>query len=252
AQILDVRDPTEFAAAHMVGTVNIGLKGQYAIWCGSILSRERQIVIVADPDREQEAATRLCRIGFDNIAGYLEGGMLTLEKHADLIRRTERVTATELAERLASNEPPVVLDVRSEREWQSKHIEGSLNIPLNKLADRLKDVPQGKKIIIHCAAGYRSSIAASILRLHEVADAPDLIGGIAAWEAAKPAVVTGDQKCAVSQRSRLRLFTIMASDPCAFSSSRALQLKRPLRADSAGVGMPQCTTDLRTAASRSR
>ncbi len=190
AQLLDVRDATEFAAAHMAGSINIGLKGQYAIWCGSILSRERQIVIIADPDREQEAATRLCRIGFDNVAGFLKAGMRALEDRPDLVRQSRRVTATELAEQLASNEPPVVLDVRSEREWQTKQIKGSLNIPLNKLAERLSDVPRGKKMIIHCAAGYRSSIAASILRLHEVADAPDLIGGIAAWEAAKQTVLT--------------------------------------------------------------
>ncbi|HEY9868923.1 MAG TPA: MBL fold metallo-hydrolase [Candidatus Obscuribacterales bacterium] len=189
AQILDVRDPSEFASAHMVGSINIGLKGQYAHWCGSLLDRTRQIVIIADPGREEEAAMRLGRIGFDHIAGYLDGGMLALRDHPDLVRRCERVTAEELAERLASAEPPVVLDVRSEREYQTKHIEGSVNIPLNRLVERLKDVPRSKNMVIHCAGGYRSSIAASLLRLHDVVDAPDLVGGIAAWEAAKQKVV---------------------------------------------------------------
>jgi glyoxylase-like metal-dependent hydrolase (beta-lactamase superfamily II)/rhodanese-related sulfurtransferase len=189
AQILDVRDPSEFASAHMVGSINIGLKGQYAHWCGSLLDRTRPIVIIADPGREEEAALRLGRIGFDHIAGYLDSGMLALRDRPDLVRRCERVTAEELAERLSSPEPPVVLDVRSEREYQTKHIAGSLNVPLHRLVERLQEVPRNNNMVIHCAGGYRSSIAASLLRLHDIVDAPDLIGGIAAWEAAKQEIV---------------------------------------------------------------
>ncbi len=191
AQLLDVRDPSEYAGAHVVDSINVGLSGQFAIWCGTVLDREKPIVIIADPGQENEAAMRLGRIGFDHVSGYLEGGMEALAGHEEMVRSASRVTAAELADLLATAAPPVVLDVRNIREYQTKHIPGSVHIPLNKLCERLADVPRNKPMIIHCAGGYRSSIAASLLRLHKVADAPDLIGGIAAWEAAKQAVAAG-------------------------------------------------------------
>jgi len=189
AQILDVRDPAEFAGAHMVDSINVGLSGQFAIWCGTVLDRHKPTVIVGDPGQEAEAAMRLGRIGIDSVAGYLDGGMAALAGKEELVRTAGRVTAQELAEMLESPAPPVVLDVRNDREYQSKHIAGSIHIPLNRLAASLDEVPRGKPLVIHCAGGYRSSIAASLLRLHKVADAPDLIGGIGAWEAGKFKVV---------------------------------------------------------------
>ncbi len=133
AQIVDVRDVADFAGAHLQGSLNISLSGAYATWAGTLLDRNRPIVLVAGPGQEREAATRLGRIGFDHVQGYLEGGMQALETRPDLVRRTERITAPTLAEQLASAIPPVILDVRTEKEWQDKRIEGSLNIPLNHL-----------------------------------------------------------------------------------------------------------------------
>ena len=104
-QILDTRDAAEFAAAHLAGSLNIGLGGQYATWAGTMLSRDRPIVIIADPGREHEAATRLGRIGFDHIVGYLQDGLRSLESRADLTATTERVSAPLAAERLARGEP---------------------------------------------------------------------------------------------------------------------------------------------------
>lgn len=184
-QIVDVRDPDEFSKGHLAGSINIGLAGQYATWSGTLLSREKPIVLIANPGREQEAAVRLGRIGFDHIAGYLQDGVHALEKHPDLLQSTERVAANVLATELASPVPPLVLDVRSPKEVQSKRIQGSVSIPLNHLEERLEELPRDRKIVVHCAGGYRSSIAVSILQRHGFRNLTELAGGIAAWEAAK-------------------------------------------------------------------
>ena len=104
AQILDVRDATEFASAHLAGSINIGLGGQFATWAGTVLSREKPIVIIADPGREHEAATRLGRIGFDHVAGYLANGMASLESRPELTTHVERLSAQVAAERTGGGE----------------------------------------------------------------------------------------------------------------------------------------------------
>jgi rhodanese-related sulfurtransferase/glyoxylase-like metal-dependent hydrolase (beta-lactamase superfamily II) len=185
AQILDVRDPADFEGAHLAGSINIGLGGAYATWAGTILQREKPIVLIAEPGRETEAALRLGRIGFDSVAGYLQGGMQALETHPALVRRTERITAATLAEQLVAPAPPVVLDVRTPREWQAKHIAGSLHIPLNHLRERLHEVPRDQQLVVHCQSGYRSAIAAGLLEQHGVTPLADLVGGFAAWEASQ-------------------------------------------------------------------
>src|SRR3954465_711907 len=101
AQCLDTRDPAEFAAAHLAGSINVGLGGQYATWAGTVLSRDRPIVIIADPGREIEAAKRLGRIGFDHVVGYLQGGVHSIEARPELTTSTERVSAQVAADRVA-------------------------------------------------------------------------------------------------------------------------------------------------------
>jgi rhodanese-related sulfurtransferase/glyoxylase-like metal-dependent hydrolase (beta-lactamase superfamily II) len=185
AQILDVREPAEYAKRHLAGSINIGLGGQYATWAGTILDRAKPIVIIAEPGREQEAALRLGRIGFDHVKGYLGRGMEALAGRPDLVWATERVSAPMLAEELAGAQPPWVLDVRNPREWNTKHIAGSTNIPLNHLQQRIQEIPCDRRIAVHCAGGYRSSIAASILHQHGITNLIELAGGLAAWEAAR-------------------------------------------------------------------
>src|SRR5579885_906032 len=131
AQILDVRDPAEYAKGHLAGSINIGLGGQYATWAGTVLDRARPIVIIAEPGREQEAAVRLGRIGFDHVKGYLRGGMEALAGRPYLVQPTARLSAALVAEDLAGADPPLLLDIRSPREWTARRIEGSMNIPLN-------------------------------------------------------------------------------------------------------------------------
>jgi rhodanese-related sulfurtransferase/glyoxylase-like metal-dependent hydrolase (beta-lactamase superfamily II) len=191
AQILDVRDAAEYAKGHLAGSINVGLGGQYATWAGTVLNRDKLIVIIAEPAREQEAALRLGRIGFDHVKGYLRGGMEALAGREDLVWPTERVTAPMVAEELASAYPPLVLDIRNPREWATKHIAGSVNIPLNHLQERIAEIPRDRGIAVHCAGGYRSSIAASILHQYGITHLIEMAGGLAAWEAAKLPVVSG-------------------------------------------------------------
>jgi len=190
AQILDVRDSTEYAKGHLAGSINIGLGGQYATWAGTVLDRTKPIVIVAEPGREQEAALRLGRIGFDHLKGYLDGGMAALANRPDLVWPTERFTAPMLAEELAGGDPPWLLDIRNPREWASKHIASSVNIPLNHLQERIGEIPRDRRIAVHCAGGYRSSIAASILHQHGITNLIEMAGGLAAWDAAKLPVIS--------------------------------------------------------------
>ena len=190
AQILDVRDPAEYAKGHLAGSINIGLGGQYATWAGTVLDRTKPIVIIAEPGREHEAALRLGRIGFDHVKGYLNGGMEALAERPDLVWPTERVTAPMVAEELAGANPPLLLDIRNPREWATKHIDGSVNVPLNHLQERMGEVPRDRRIAVHCAGGYRSSIAAGILHQYGITNLIEMAGGLAAWDAAKLPVVS--------------------------------------------------------------
>jgi hydroxyacylglutathione hydrolase len=183
-QILDTRDAGEFAAAHLAGSLNIGLGGQYATWAGTMLGRDRPIVIIADPGHEHEAATRLGRIGFDHIVGYLHDGLRSLESRPELMAATERVSAPLAAERLAAGEA-VAVDVRTTGEREQKFVAGSISIPLNHLAERIDELPKDRPLLVYCAGGYRSSIAASLLQQRGFTNVSEIAGGLAAWEAAK-------------------------------------------------------------------
>jgi rhodanese-related sulfurtransferase len=190
AQILDVRDPAEYAKDHLAGSINIGLGGQYATWAGTVLDRAKPIVIVAEPGREQEAALRLGRIGFDHVKGYMKGGMEALAGRPDLVWPTKRISAPMVAEELASADPPLLLDIRNPREWATRHIAGSVNVPLNHLQERIAEIPRDHRIAVHCAGGYRSSIAAGILHQYGITNLIEMAGGMAAWEAARLPVVS--------------------------------------------------------------
>ena len=191
AQLLDTRDASQFAAAHLRGSLNIGLGGSYATWCGTILDRARPIVLIAEPGRELEAATRLGRIGFDTVAGYLAGGMERLARSPQLIERTLRVTAGSLAEQLDTSQPPTLIDVRTPSEWTQRRIDGAINLPLNRLRDRLGTVPADPGLAVYCAGGYRSAIATSLMLRAGYPTVNDLVGGLAAWDAAELPVTTG-------------------------------------------------------------
>ncbi len=185
AQLLDTREPADFEGAHVRGAVNVGLGGSYATWCGTILEQEKPIVLIADPGHELESATRLGRIGFDSVAGYLEGGMARLGAERRLVEKTSRLTAQALAEQLAASHGPLLLDVRAPREFSERRIEGAQNLPLPQLDERSSALPTDREVVVYCGSGYRSAIAASLLQRRGRVRVADLVGGMAAWEAAR-------------------------------------------------------------------
>ena len=191
AQVLDVRDPSDYSGAHWHGALNVGLDGKFATWAGSVLDRTRPIVIITEPGREREAVTRLARVGFDRVSGVLAGGMASLAERPDLVEETPRTTARALSERLDSPAAPLVVDVRTDAERAGGFVRGSLHLPLSQWPNCMAEIPAGRPVAVYCAGGYRSSIAASLLRAAGRPEVTDVIGGFAAWleeglDAAKP------------------------------------------------------------------
>ncbi|HEU4382040.1 MAG TPA: MBL fold metallo-hydrolase [Anaeromyxobacteraceae bacterium] len=181
AQVLDSREPPAFAAAHLSGSVNIGLSGKFATWAGTLLERDRPIVVVADPGREAETDLRLSRIGFDQVAGHLGGGVIALRERPELVAYTLRLSTDELAARLGSPRPPVVVDVRTPAERRVAAIAGSAHLPLQQLKRRTGELPRDVDMVMVCASGFRSCIAASLLQSQGFGSVADLEGGMAAW-----------------------------------------------------------------------
>jgi len=181
AQVLDTRCCDAFAKGHLADGVNIGLDGRYAEWAGRLLDRERPILLVSEPGREEESAVRLGRIGFDHVQGYLDGGPTSFDRCAERIRRFARTTPVELSTDLDSAKPPVVLDVREPGEREQGRIEGSLHIPLHDLPRRAGEVPRDRRVVLHCAGGFRSMIGLSLLAESGHRRARDLAGGYDAW-----------------------------------------------------------------------
>ena len=182
AVVLDARDPREFAAGHLRGSLNVPADGRFAERAGTVLRPGEEILVIAPPDAEEEVVTRLGRIGLDTVAGYLPDAEAVLPTVPDDVERASRLTAAELREALDGTHPPVVLDVRNAGELATGRIDGALHIPLAELPARLAEVPDGAPLVVYCAGGFRSSIAASLLRRAGRRDVSDLTGGYTAWE----------------------------------------------------------------------
>jgi hydroxyacylglutathione hydrolase len=183
AVVVDARDPLEFAAGHLAGSLNVPADGRFAETAGMIVRPDEQVVVVAPQDREEEIVIRLARIGFDRVAGYLrepEGAFLAAPEST---ARGSRVTAPQLAAALRTPMPPVVLDVRNPGELAEGAIPGAHHIPLAQLPNRLAELPPKRPVVAYCAGGYRSSVAASLLRRNGFGDVSDLLGGYGAWAA---------------------------------------------------------------------
>jgi len=196
AQVVDVRDPIDFAGGHLAGTINIGLDGKYATWAGTMLHHDQPIVVIADDEHVEEAIMRLGRIGFDNVVGYLKDGLNALLDRSDLLQQTERITAQAVSERMADQPDMVIVDIRAPSEYQAGHITGSRNLPLNHLEERLEEIPRDRPVVVHCAGGYRSSIGASLLQKNGYENVLDMVGGFGAWKASKLPVSTDDKALA--------------------------------------------------------
>ncbi len=187
AVVLDTREPAAFARGHFFGALNVGLGGRFAEFAGDVLRPADEIVIVCDPGHATEARVRLGRIGFDRVTGCLAGDVgEALENAPGGPRRSRLVAAAELANAFAEHgKPPfAIVDVRNPPELEAGRIPGARNIPLAELLARLEEIPIGEPVLVHCASGYRSSIAASVMRRAGHDDVSDLAGGYQAFERA--------------------------------------------------------------------
>ncbi|ULQ53159.1 MBL fold metallo-hydrolase [Flavihumibacter fluvii] len=177
ALVLDTRSNNEFYKGFIPQSVNIGLSGDFAPWVGSMIVDVKQpLLLVTDPGLEEEAVTRLSRVGFDNILGHLKGGFaawLAAGKEADVV---DRITAEQFAKE-ANLETEKVIDVRKESEYSAEHVENAYNRPLAYINDWIKDINPEEHFYIHCAGGYRSMIAASILQARGYRNFTEIEGG---------------------------------------------------------------------------
>ncbi len=179
ALILDVRSVSDFAQGHIPGSIFIGIDGQFAPWVGALITDIQQpIVIVAPEGREEETIVRLSRVGYDNSLGFLKGGFDAWKKSGLEIDTVEQITADEFANKMHQEELNV-FDVRKPGEFEASHLEVVNHIPLDVLNEHLADFPTDKPFYIHCAGGYRSLIAASILKARGYHNMIDVIGGFA-------------------------------------------------------------------------
>ena len=179
--VLDTRYPNEYGSGHVPGSINIGLDGKFAPWVGALLDPKAPIIVVTSPGAEHDAITRLSRVGFENVTGWLEGGIAAWRKAGGEISTVIQVLPAEVQKSLMNEPALCVLDVRTDGEWQSGHIDNAIHIPVNELLARLNEVP-GVPLAVMCGSGYRSSIACSLLQRSGRRNVSNVMGGWAAWE----------------------------------------------------------------------
>lgn len=164
ALILDTRKETEFVKGFIPGSVNISLDGQFASWAGTLITDLKQpIILITEPGREEEAVTRLARVGYDNTLGFLNGGFDAWKKSGNDVAVIRSISPEEFAKRYAEGKS-VVLDVRRESEFNTEHVVGARNFPLDFINRNMNQLNRDEPCLVHCAGGYRSVIAISILQ----------------------------------------------------------------------------------------
>jgi rhodanese-related sulfurtransferase len=184
AVALDVRPGDDFASGHVPGSVNIALSGQFASWAGAVLGLSSNAVLIAGTTEQlSEARLRLARVGIEDLAGYLEGGARGWQQAGFALQQVPQITVQELNSRLRHGALHV-LDVRRQGEWDAGHIDGADWYPLDRFKAALPEIEQDAPVAVHCAGGYRSMIACSLLQRagHNVIN---VIGGFDAWEKAQ-------------------------------------------------------------------
>jgi len=186
AIVLDMRPAAQYGAGHVAGSLHIGLSGQFASWAGALISPKAPILLVAeDEEQVREARVRLSRVGIENVAGYLAGGLLEWHRAGLPLATTEQIGVEELDARIREGRAGRVVDVRRPGEWQAGHIAGAVNVPLNTLEQHAAELPKEEPVAVMCAGGFRSSIGTSILELQGFTKITNVVGGMAAWRNAK-------------------------------------------------------------------
>ena len=180
ALVLDTRNRTEFAAGHIPSSIFIGLDGSFAVWVGALITDLKMpILFITEPGKEKEVVNRLARVGYDNSIGFLNGGFETWKNAGEDVEIVEEITAVTLAEQF-DGENLTILDTRKESEFSAQHLVGASNFPLDFINKNMSQLDSNKKYYIHCAGGYRSLIAASILKSRGVLDVVNVLGGFKA------------------------------------------------------------------------
>lgn len=184
AVLVDGRSPEEFAQGHLRHAINIGLEGRYAEFAGSVLPSDVDVVLFTEPGQELEGKNRLARIGFDRVIGYLAEPYQVMFAHQDDVQMASRLTAKVFDERASRLADLQIVDVRNPGEVEAGSIPNAIPIPVGQLPGRLSELDPGKPTVVYCAGGYRSSVAASLLRQNGFTDVSDILGGFGAWEEA--------------------------------------------------------------------
>ena len=183
AMLIDGRNPEEFAQGHLRRAINVGLEGRYAEFAGSVIAPDADILLVTEPGQELEGKNRFARIGFDRVVGYLDHPYKVMFKHRDEVDVASRLTAAAFEERRASVPGLQIVDVRNAGEVANGAIPGAIAIPVGQIVHRLDELDPSKPTVVYCEGGYRSSVAASVLRQRGFDDVSDILGGYAAWAA---------------------------------------------------------------------
>lgn len=180
ALIIDTRNPEDFVSGFIPNSINIGINGNFAPWVGALITDVKQpLLLVCEPGREEEVVTRLARVGYDNVLGYLKGGFEAWRAEGKETDEIETISAFEFAHR-QSLQPMPIVDVRKPGEYEAEHVINALNIPLDYISENMAGFPQNETFYLHCAGGYRSVIAASILKARGYANMINVEGGFTA------------------------------------------------------------------------
>jgi hydroxyacylglutathione hydrolase len=185
ALILDTRKPDDFEKGFIPGSLNIGLNGQYAVWVGTLIDINRPLVLITENSNEEEAILRLARVGYENVSGYLNGGIQSWNEKLDTVKS---IAAAEVAGQFENGID--VLDVRKPGEWNTSHMKGAEFLPLADMPDNLEGLDKNKPYVIHCAGGYRSMIACSLMKQKGFTNVTNVYGGFGAMVTAGVPVVT--------------------------------------------------------------
>ena len=186
--IIDLRRPESFGGAHIPGAINIGAGQNLSLWAGWMLDADKRILLVSDSGDDEESRRALVRVGLDNIQGFLKKGMPSWIETGLDFSRTTQLSIADVADRDAAG---LVVDVRSDEEWSSGHIEGALHIMLGDVLNKMSELPRSRSLITVCGSGYRSSIAASLLAQHGFMTS-SMDGGMTAWNEQRLPTITAE------------------------------------------------------------
>ncbi len=176
ALVLDTRDPSSFEKGFIKGSINIGLNGQYAIWLGTLIDINQPLVIVADKGKEHDSILRAARVGFENIKGFLNGGLSSWTNAGKEIDKIQSITPEEFAAKIKSGKENI-LDVRKPSEFEASHVKDAELLELTSLTKNLDSLDKNKTYLVHCASGFRSMIASSIMKANGFANPVNVYGG---------------------------------------------------------------------------